>query len=325
MATKLVTAIIPTYNRAPMLARALHSIAEQTHRPLEAIVVDDGSDDGTIESIPGHVQTLASRDIELIFLRQAHGGPAAARNMAISRAQGSLICFLDSDDMWKPAFVATLAMLMDRYPGAGLAFGGYLYMDKQERVLGCRATRLAPQPVQGLLRRPFESIIQYMPFGTPCVMVRRAVLDQVGIFDTDFLIGEDWDLWFRISRAFDFAYTQEGLSCCRQHPRKMVKDNSRALADRAKLDLKYLPAVVSPPVRDCLRRRIRKEILLLREQLLREGLDIGDFRSLLEHELAPRTIRARSGAFMSRRPPWMGRSYAILIRTLGNLWRGVTG
>src|SRR3954447_5247745 len=97
----LVSAIIPTYNRARFLPRALRSVAEQTYRPIECIVIDDGSKDNTAELIPAQRQMLADAGIELTYVVQPNGGPARARNNGIERAKGAYVACLDSDDLWK--------------------------------------------------------------------------------------------------------------------------------------------------------------------------------------------------------------------------------
>src|SRR5438105_2776391 len=166
--SELISAIIPTYNRAQFLARALRSVAAQDYRPIEAIVIDDGSTDNTADLIPAQKALLAAAGIELTFIRQKNGGPARARNAGLAIAKGHYIACLDSDDMWDPAFLSTMHRLLESYPTAGLAFGGYLCIDPEDQLTGERPTGLPPEPRQGLLRRPFPAIMDYMPTGTPC-------------------------------------------------------------------------------------------------------------------------------------------------------------
>ncbi len=92
----LVSVVIPTYNRAQMVSEAVRSVLEQTFGDLEVIVVDDGSTDGTREALKPHADKIR-------YLRQENSGVSAARNRGIAEARGSLIAFLDSDDLWLPA------------------------------------------------------------------------------------------------------------------------------------------------------------------------------------------------------------------------------
>src|SRR5690349_16496302 len=122
--SELVSVIIPTYNRARYLPRALRSVAEQTYRPIECIVIDDGSKDGTAELIPAQREVLSKAGIELTYIVQANGGPARARNHGMTLAKGAYLACLDSDDVWRPQFISEMRRLLDQYPTAGLAFGG---------------------------------------------------------------------------------------------------------------------------------------------------------------------------------------------------------
>jgi hypothetical protein len=238
--------------------------------------------------------------------------------------KGAYVGFLDSDDLWKPTFVATMKGLLDRHPSAGLAFGGYLCIDAEDRLMGERPNGLPAEPREGVLVRPFLQVLNYVPLGTPCVLVRRGVLDEVGRFDTALHVGEDWDLWYRIAKRYDFAYTLEGLTMCREHPANMPKANAGAIADKIKLILKHLPDVEDAGARQEQVRRVRGEMVLLQEQLLREGKESNGMSELLEHELRPRTMRYWMGAVMRRGPGWVGRSYARVVRAVGTWQRGDT-
>lgn len=318
----LITAILPTYNRARYLPRALKSVVEQDYRPIEAIVIDDGSSDNTADLIPEQKAYMSSQGIELTYVKQTNGGPARARNAGLNLAAGKYIACLDSDDLWKPAFLSTMLRLLNTYPTAGLAFGGYLCIDTEDRLTGERPTGLPPQPREALLPHPFPGIMDYMPTGTPCIMMRRSAIDEVGPFDENLHIGEDWDMWYRLGKNYDFAYCLEGLTCCRDHPQNMVKDNSRAIADKAKLILKHLPDVHEDSARAEQIRRLRAELELLQEQLLREKKQMNGLAHLLEHELAPSSFRFKVGGAMRRQPQWIGSAYARMVRMLGSLQRG---
>jgi GT2 family glycosyltransferase len=108
----MVSVIVPLFNKAAFVRRALESIARQTYTDFELIVVDDGSsDDGPaiVESFP---------DSRLRLLRQANAGPGAARNAGVAVARGELIAFLDADDEWLPAYLARSVALLDAHPQA---------------------------------------------------------------------------------------------------------------------------------------------------------------------------------------------------------------
>ncbi len=320
----LISVIIPTFNRAALLSRALQSVAEQDYLNLEVIVVDDGGSDGTPQVVEQFKRHFKESGIELVFLRQENAGPAKARNLALQKSQGGLVAFLDSDDLWRPTFCSTLLALLHRFPSAALAFCSMDVIDAEDRIWTHRPTGLPSEPPTGLLTRPFERIVEYMPMGTPAVMMRRDVAVEMNFFDTSYRIGEDWDLWYRVARQHDFAYTNEPLTLCREHPHNMPKEDAAAWADRVRLSVRHLPMVMGPKARPILIDRISTETLLYLEQALREGKGLPD-RGILDevrvHGLAPHALRFGIACMLLKGPGWLGRLYANSIRAIGNCRR----
>jgi glycosyltransferase involved in cell wall biosynthesis len=316
----IVSAIIPTYNRADLLSRALDSVIAQDHRPLEAVVIDDGSTDHTPRIIDMYRRKLASGNVNFIFHRQQNGRAPKARNVGMQLATGPLLAFLDSDDLWRPQFCSTLVRLLDRYPTAGLAFCGIHVIDGQDRVWKTRDCGLRGRG-EGLLHRPFELILQYMPLQTSGVIVRRSVIAHIGDFDLDLPVVEDWDLWYRIAKEYDFTYTQRCLAANRSHPDNLPKYDLVALGSSIKLNRKHLRDVTDPQTRQLLLHRIERQCTLFQEELLREG-KANNGHSHLLREQTPSTPRFALGSMISEGPDWVGRSYAWMIRALGELKRG---
>src|SRR5258706_2178902 len=314
-----VSAIIPTYNRADLLARALDSLIAQDHRPLEAVVVDDGSTDHTPRVIGAYRHKLREEDVNFIFHRQQNGRAPRARNVGMKLATGPLLAFLDSDDLWLPQFCSTLVRLLEKFPTAGLALCGIHVIDGEDRIWKTRDMGIRGRN-EGLLHRPFERILRHMPMQTSGVMVRRNVIDDIGDFDLDLPVLEDWDLWYRIAKQYDFAYTLKCLACNRCHPDNLPKYDMTALTSSVRLNTKHLPDVRDPETRDILKCRIERQCTLLQEELLREGKAANGEAHLLQ-ELNPRTPRFALGSMISEGPDWVGRSYAWMIRALGELKR----
>src|SRR5690606_26350807 len=102
MADPLVSVIIPTFNRAQRLHVSVESVIAQTYRPIELLVIDDGSSDGTPEVFPPLEQKAREAGISTVFVRKENGGCASARNLGLESASGALIAFLDDDDRWMP-------------------------------------------------------------------------------------------------------------------------------------------------------------------------------------------------------------------------------
>lgn len=189
----LVSAVIPTYNRGHVVERAIASVLEQTYRPIEIIVVDDGSTDDTAERME------RVRAPELAYIRTpTNAGASAARNLGISKARGDFVAFLDVDDEWLPD---KTARQVAAFRGAPPRLG----------VVYCGISEVSPEwpPIE---RHPtsrgdlFETLRVANVLRTSGVMVRREVFGRVGGFDCGLAARHDWDLWLRIARDYLFDY-----------------------------------------------------------------------------------------------------------------------
>jgi glycosyltransferase involved in cell wall biosynthesis len=318
---ELVSTIIPTYNRAPLLVRALDSVAAQKYRPIEVVIIDDGSTDNTVDVVTSRRQHLAEHGIDVIFHQQRNQKAPKARNVGMKLARGTLYAFLDSDDLWLPEFLGTVVRLLDEHPECGMAFSGILGIDYDDRVFAERRMYLPPEPEEAVLREPFNHIIRYMPTQTSGVVVRRSVIDDVGDFDLSLPVVEDWDLWYRIGKRYDMAYTTRGLACNRNHPDNLPKSDTLALSGNVKMNLRHLPDVTDPFSREVLTLRLRKQITLLQEQIMREGKHANGYTPLLENEMSPETWRFKLGSLMREQPQWVGQLYAWAIRAMGEYQR----
>jgi len=124
-----VSIVVATHNRAPLLAETLGAIAAQRHRPLEVVVVDDGSTDAT-EDVVARAAAAARKAAgpKIRYLRQANAGPAAARNRGLAAATGAAVLFSDDDDVIAPGAVAALAAALEADPAAGIACAAHAAM-----------------------------------------------------------------------------------------------------------------------------------------------------------------------------------------------------
>lgn len=200
----LFSIVIPTYNRAEQLRRALRSIAEQTYRNFEVIVCDDGSNDNTelvVESF--------TNQFPITYLWEKNwGGPARPRNRGIRESKGEWICFLDSDDWWYPKKLETVKKYLDKYE-ADIA-----YHDLDVYTLNMK--RLWKKDKGKKFKKPI--LINLLKNGqgpsNSSVVVRKEIINQVGGLSEDELLiaVEDYDLWLKISRVTDkFCYIPQTL------------------------------------------------------------------------------------------------------------------
>jgi len=162
-----VSVIVPVFDGDRYLAMAIDSTLAQTHRPLEIIVIDDGSTDESA----GIAQTYAKRELNVHYFHQSHRGIGAARNRGIAHAKGCYLAFLDADDLWCADKLALQLAVFDRHPKVDLVFGHVTQFvspelnDEQKRELRCPSdpmsgylatAMLVPQEVfcRGILQRP---------------------------------------------------------------------------------------------------------------------------------------------------------------------------
>ena len=295
----LVTALIPTYNRARMLEGALASIAGQGYRPLEVVVVDDGSTDGTPQVIEDAASMFAERGIRPRSCRlETNSGPAAARNAGLRIAEGSLVAFLDSDDLWHPGFVEALATLLERHPECGAAFSGITTIDSDGNVTGTRDPGLTGEAEEGTLRTPIDQLAIQFPFVTLATMARRGVLDDVGLFDESLALWEDADLWYRVAKKYDFAYTRATLTSHRTHSGNLTSGRLRGDATwlyyQLRVNLRHLPDVRGAVAREIFVAKIQHAQLMLQEQLLREGRRDPELEAVLDLNVGPTSAGSAS-------------------------------
>ncbi|MGE4086193.1 MAG: glycosyltransferase [Vicinamibacterales bacterium] len=189
-----VSVIIPTYNRAATVTRAVRSALDQAVPDVEVLVVDDGSTDDT-------AARLAGIDHRVRVLRQpGNEGAAAARNRGLRAARGQAIAFLDSDDVWLPDKLARQLAVLDGAPaGVGLVYGGVLD-DRGDGTVGVDRAQHRGDLFRPLLER------NVVHGGGSNVLMRRSVVAAVGFFDERFEAIEDYDYWLRAARLHDFDH-----------------------------------------------------------------------------------------------------------------------
>lgn len=196
--------IIPLYNKAPYVAKALESVAAQTWRDFEVIVVDDGSTDGSAD-IAGKV--LAGSGCEYQLLRQPNAGVSTARNNGVAASCGEYVCFLDADDWWAPTFLERMNWLIGEYPDAGIYGTNYYYVKNGlQRIC-------VPNAETGYINycKVYAETLA-MPLWTGAVCMSKVIFEEFGGFKPHLKLGEDFDLWIRVALSHKVAFLNEPLS-----------------------------------------------------------------------------------------------------------------
>jgi glycosyltransferase involved in cell wall biosynthesis len=180
-----VTVIIPTFNRAQKVSRAISSVLGQTFTGFEVTVIDDGSVDGTADVLAGF------KDRITIISHSENRGVSAARNSGIKASQSTFVAFLDSDDYWLPEKLDAQVRYFTENPDAVACQPEEIWVRNGVRV---NPWKKHIKPSGDI----FERSLKLCVVSPSAVMIRRCIFDEVGLFDEDFPVCEDYDLWLRI-------------------------------------------------------------------------------------------------------------------------------
>lgn len=203
----VVDVIIPAYNPGGYLSEALASVCAQTHTDWRAWVVDDGSSENL-----AWVDTVDGR---IVRIRQANAGLSAARNRGIGAGNAPLVAFLDADDRWAPDKLAAQVEALAEAPSLGLVSTAFRIVDA--------AGRGERDGFRGFASS-HEQLLQGNGICASTVMVRREVLERVGLFALDLRYAQDWDLWLRVSAVSEISKLAEPLATYRIHDNAMSSD-----------------------------------------------------------------------------------------------------
>lgn len=214
-----VSVIIPTYNRAHLIAASIVSVLEQTYSDFEIIVVDDGSTDDTEQRVHGFT------DPRIIYIKQENKGRSQARNCALDLARGRYIAFLDSDDLFLPDKLALQVAYLDSHPQVGMVYTSAHCIDYSGNALNERY-------IASISGKIYKSIAFFRPvtITLPTVMARRELFAEVGGFDVNMHRFEDTDMWRRISKVTHISALPEFTCKLRTHA-----DNNLAAQDHDKI------------------------------------------------------------------------------------------
>ena len=193
-----VTVIIPTYNRAKKVCRAVSSVLEQTFTDFEIIVIDDASDDDTAERLKEFGKRIH------VIRHHENKGVSAARNSGIKMAKGKYIALLDSDDYWMPEKLRVQIAFFNEHPDAVICQAREIWIRKGRRVNPAKK-HMKPS---GDIFIPSLKLCLVSP---SAVIIKRSLLDEVGMFDEEFPVCEDYDLWLRIAYKYPVYLIEQDL------------------------------------------------------------------------------------------------------------------
>jgi glycosyltransferase involved in cell wall biosynthesis len=197
----LVSAIIPTRNRAQQVTAAIDSALAQTFSDLEVVVVDDGSEDATPDVVAAYGGAVR-------YVHTTNGGPARARNVGAQVGTGEWIAFLDDDDTWLPQKIERQLQAADDCPSCGAVFTDYSVVSGDRVEQRSVKAMIDPVPSGWVFGELF-----WRNFICTCtVLVRRSVFAAVEGFDESLRQAEDWHLWLRIAARYQWLFVDQVLT-----------------------------------------------------------------------------------------------------------------
>lgn len=182
----MISVIIPTYNRAHTLRRAINSVLKQSFRDFELLVVDDGSTDETAKLIG------ECNDTRLSYCYQENRGVSAARNSGIEKARGEWLCFLDSDDEWKERKLEKQVAFHDRYPDILISQTEEIWIRNGKHA----NPRKKHEKERGMI---YEKSLPLCLISPSSVMIHQSVFETIGLFNENYPACEDYELWLRLT------------------------------------------------------------------------------------------------------------------------------
>lgn len=216
----LISIVIPAYNRARFLPDALNSVKQQSHRPLEIIVVDDGSSDDTEQVVCDWRQQYATAELKVLYQFQKNQGGNAARNSGIRIANGAYIAFLDSDDLWHPEKLKKQIEAITYFPDSGAVYCGLRQVVFETGVPEEPSPRAYPA---GRLLN--QILVKDVTAPTSTYMVKAQVFADVGYFDESLQARQDWDMWIRVASKYRIEAVPEVLVDFRLHQGERTASN----------------------------------------------------------------------------------------------------
>lgn len=198
-----VTVVTPSYNQARFLEETIRSVLLQGYPNLEYIVIDGGSDDGSVEIIREYEPWLAYWESE------RDRGQSHAINKGFGRATGDVVAWLNSDDIYQPGAIVAAVAALQRNPEAAFVHSDYDVID----AASCFVRRVTVGP------RTTRELLTGDGIGQPTVFMRRAALDRVGPLREDLHMVMDLELWFRLTRALPSVYVPDAcFAAFREYP-----------------------------------------------------------------------------------------------------------
>jgi len=291
----LVSVIVASYNYARFIGQMLENLRAQTYHNWECVIVDDGSTDDT-EAV---VKSYAKLDPRIKFIRQSNQRQGAARNTGIENSTGTYIQFLDADDLIESKKLELQVAYLDLHPEVDITYSGARYFTEEninERALSRQYSMWdggAWMPeISGAGKVLLPTLLRNNIMVVNSPLVRRRVIDEVGLFDVGLTPVEDWDYWIRCAAkglSFQFQDVAESRALVRAHEMSASKDQRRMLRATLLMRRKLQTLLVDRDLREQNQQRlVEAEGHLGIEEVINGSVGTGLYQILKAAIMAPR-------------------------------------
>jgi glycosyltransferase involved in cell wall biosynthesis len=240
----VVSVVIPTYNRANLLGRAIRSVINQTYPDFEILVIDDCSKDNTEEVVKGFSES------QLKYIRHGKNkGGSAARNTGITSAKGEYIALLDDDDEWLPE---KLEKQIQKFKTVSHKVG-VVYTGCSEIMES--SGKINFESIPDIRGNIYINMLRDCFIGSPTPLIRKDCFNKTGLFDETLLSNQDWDMWIRLASYYEFDLVPEILAKRYIHGSQIsisLKARIQAyenLIKKYKMELSEYPSILSRHLR----------------------------------------------------------------------------
>jgi glycosyltransferase involved in cell wall biosynthesis len=192
-----ISVVIPTYNRVELLKRSIDSVINQTIKPFEIIIVDDGSNDGTEAMVKKKYDSLK-------LIKQKNKGASAARNSGIKASSGEWICFLDSDDEWKNDKLEKQITAVANNSDYKFFHSNEIWIKNGKRINQKKKHKKYGGDI-------FKKCLDMCRISPSSVLIDKSIFEEIGFFNENLVVCEDYELWLRICDKYEVFFIDEPL------------------------------------------------------------------------------------------------------------------
>jgi glycosyltransferase involved in cell wall biosynthesis len=210
---------MPVYNGEKFIRDAIDSVLSQTYKDFEFIIVDDGSQDLTVNIIKNEY-----KDNRINLIHQKNSGPAAARNVGMSEAKGDYFAFIDCDDLYIPSKIEEQINVFNKNPMIDVVWNDFIVVDeKLNEMMTIRAEYSSDKREDLLAFMLFRNVITI----PPSIMIRRKCFDEGYKYDEGLIHDEDYDLLLRMLEKYNFYYLDKVIYIYRRHKNNLTNDKKK--------------------------------------------------------------------------------------------------